>query len=141
MLRASSKAKNENFDLSLIVGKPGDGNIPHGALLVAFAEAALGADDARLTDAQSKIRAALGDAALVDAAAIVATFNAIDRVADATGIQIEDAKAQSTADVRAALGINAFAESRGEVADPLIPPRRGGWPTPDLVGGRPGGEI
>ena len=129
MLRASSKAKNENFDLSLIIGKAGDGNIPHGALLVAFAEAALGADDARLADTQVEIRAAIGDAALVDAAAIVATFNAIDRVADATGIQIEDAKAQSTADVRAALGINAFAESRGEVADP-----RAAQPAPQMAG-------
>jgi hypothetical protein len=118
LLRASSKAKGESFDLSLIVGKPGDGNIAHGALLVAFAEAVLGVDDERLADTQSRIRAAMGDAALVDAAAIIATFNAIDRVADATGIQIEDAKAQATADVRAALGINAFAERRGEVADP-----------------------
>ena len=118
LLRASSKAKGESFDLSLIVGKPGDGNIAHGALLVAFAEAVLGVDDERLADTQSRIRAALGDAALVDAAAIVATFNAIDRVADATGIQIEDARAQATADIRAALGINAFAERRGEVADP-----------------------
>ena len=114
MLRASSKAKGESFDLSLIVGKPGDGNIPHGALLVAFAEAVLGIDNERLADTQSRIRAAMGDAALVDAAAIVATFNAIDRVADATGIQIEDTKAQTTADIRAALGINAFAENRGE---------------------------
>ena len=114
MLRASSKAKGESFDLSLIVGKPGDGNIPHGALLVAFAEAVLGIDNERLADTQSRIRAAMGDAALVDAAAIVATFNAIDRVADATGIQIEDMKAQTTADIRAALGINAFAENRGE---------------------------
>jgi len=114
LLRASSKAKGESFDLSLIVGKPGDGNIPHGALLVAFAEAVLGIDNERLADTQSRIRAAMGDAALVDAAAIVATFNAIDRVADATGIQIEDMKAQTTADIRAALGINAFAENRGE---------------------------
>jgi hypothetical protein len=30
------------------------------------------------TNAQSRIRAAIGDAALVDAAAIVTTFNAID---------------------------------------------------------------
>jgi hypothetical protein len=118
LLRASSKAKGESVDLSLIVGKPGDGNIPHGALLVAFSEAVLGVDDERLADTQSRIRAAMGDAALVDAAAIVATFNAIDRVADATGIQIEDARAQATADIRAALGINAFAERRGELADP-----------------------
>jgi hypothetical protein len=60
----------------------------------------------------------MGDAALVDAAAIAATFNAIDRVADSTGIQIEEAKAEATADFRAALGINAFAEKRGEVAGP-----------------------
>ena len=60
----------------------------------------------------------MGAAALVDAAAIVATFNAIDRVADSTGIPIEDGKAAATADVRAALGINSFAENRGEIADP-----------------------
>ena len=65
-----------------------------------------------------KFAAQMGDAALVDAAAIAATFNAIDRVADSTGIPIEDNKAEVTADFRAALGINAFAENRGEIADP-----------------------
>jgi hypothetical protein len=49
-------------------------------------------------------------------------------VADATGIQIEDAKAESTADIRAALGINAFAESRGEAADP-----RAAKPAPQMA--------
>jgi hypothetical protein len=118
LLRESSKAKGENYDLALLTGVKGDGNVPHGALLVSFAEAVLGNDDARLAAVRSEIRAKLGDAALVDAAAIAATFNAIDRVADATGIPIEDAKAAATADFRAALGINAFAEDRGEIADP-----------------------
>jgi alcohol dehydrogenase class IV len=118
LLRESSRAKGENYDLSLLTGTKGDGNIPHGALLVVFAEAVLGNDDRRLQEVQAAIRDQMGDAAFVDAAAIVATFNAIDRVADATGIPIEDSKAASTADVRAALGINAFAEQRGEIADP-----------------------
>jgi hypothetical protein len=118
LLRESSKTKGENYDLTLLTGTGGDGNIPHGALLVQFAEAVLGNDDQRLATIQSEIRAKLGDAALVDAAAIAATFNAIDRVADATGIPIEDNKAEMTADFRAALGINAFAENRGEIADP-----------------------
>jgi hypothetical protein len=118
LLRESSKTKGENYDLMLLTGTGGDGNIPHGALLVQFAEAVLGRDDERLAAIQSEIRAKLGDAALVDAAAIAATFNAIDRVADATGIPIEDNKAEVTADFRAALGINAFAEKRGEIADP-----------------------
>jgi hypothetical protein len=118
LLRESSKAKGENYDLALLTGAKGDGNVPHGALLVAFAEAVLGDDDERLAAVRTEIRAKLGDAALVDAAAIAATFNAIDRVADSTGIPIEDAKAAATADFRAVLGINAFAENRGEIADP-----------------------
>jgi hypothetical protein len=118
LLRESSKAKGESYDLTLLTGAGGDGNIPHGALLVAFADAALGSDARRLGEVRSSLRTAMGDAALVDAAAIAATFNAIDRVADSTGIPIEDGKAAASEDFRAALGINAFAEARGEVADP-----------------------
>ncbi len=118
MLRESSKAKGEGYDLGLLTGTPGDGNIPHGALLVEFAEAVLGNDDRRLATARADVCSKLGDAALVDAAAVVATFNGIDRVADSTGIPIEDAKAEATADLREALGINAFAQNRGETADP-----------------------
>jgi hypothetical protein len=117
LLRASSKAQGGNYDLTLLTGASGDGNIPHGALLVRFAEAVIG-DDSALPGIRGEIREKLGDAALIDAAAVAATFNAIDRVADSTGIPIEDAKAAATADFRSALGIDAFAESRGEVADP-----------------------
>jgi hypothetical protein len=118
LLRGSSEAKGENYDLTLLTGGQGDGNIPHGALLVKFAEAVLGRDDQSLAAIRGQIRAQMGDAALVDAAAIAATFNAIDRVADATGIPIEESKAEATAAFRATLGINAFAENRGEIADP-----------------------
>jgi hypothetical protein len=118
LLRESSKAKGEDYDLSLLVGGGGDGNIAHGRLLVDYADAVIGNDSAALALAQAQIRARMGDAALVDAAAIVATFNAIDRVADATGIPIEDAKAESSAELRKSLGIDTFAESKGEIADP-----------------------
>jgi hypothetical protein len=118
LLRESSKANNQDYDLGLLTGAQGDGNIPHGALLVAFADAVIGNDDRQLAIVRAAVLREMGDAALVDASAIAATFNAIDRVADATGIPIEDNKAASTADFRAALGINAFAEQRGEIADP-----------------------
>ena len=123
MLRRSSIAKGGDYDLGLLTGAKGDGNIAHGALLVSFADAVIGTDDSKLADVRAEICATMGDAALVDAAAIAATFNAIDRVADATGIPLEDNKAESTADFRAALGINAFAENRGEIADPRDRPR------------------
>ena len=123
MLRESSNAKGEQYDLTLLTGGDGDGNIPQGRLLVEFADAVVGADDIGLVKLRSEIRALIGDAALVDAAAVAATFNAIDRIADATGIPIEDANAESTAELRGVLGINAFAENRGEIADPRDRPQ------------------
>jgi hypothetical protein len=100
LLRESSNAKGEGYDLNLLTGAGGDGNIAHGALLVSFADAVLGSDDRRLDEIRTEVRSRIGDAALVDAA------------------PIEDNKAASTADIRAALGINEFAQARGEIADP-----------------------
>ena len=74
----------------------GDGGIAHGAMLMAFGEAVLGADDTRLAAARAAVRQALGEAGLVDAAGVVGLFNAIDRIADATGIPLEDWKGSST---------------------------------------------
>ena len=50
----------------------------------------------------------MGGEALSDAAAVAALFNAIDRVADATGIPLEDDKAAMTETMRAQLGIDAM---------------------------------
>jgi hypothetical protein len=90
----------------------GDGGIPQGSLLVDFAEAVLGSDDERLARARLRLTEALGIDALVDAAAVVANFNAIDRIADATGIPIDAERVELTADLRTELGLNAFAEGR-----------------------------
>jgi len=81
--------------------------VPYGRLLVAFAEAVLGADDGALAQARAAL-AALGPAGLVDAAGVVGLFNAIDRVADATGIPLEPEKAAASADFRAALDLDRF---------------------------------
>jgi alkylhydroperoxidase family enzyme len=90
-----------------------DGGVPHGRALVGFAEAVLGDDDGALAAARAALLAGLGLAGLVDAAAVVGLFNAIDRVADATGIPLEPEKEAATSDFRAALGIDAFAAARG----------------------------
>ncbi len=77
-------------------------------MLVRFATAVLGEDAAELAAARMAIAEAMGGAALTDAAAVAALFNAIDRVADSTGIPLEEKKAADTADFRAAIGIDAF---------------------------------
>ncbi len=113
MLRESAKATDSTIDLEVITSDDaGDGGIPHGGVLTAFAEAVLAGDEARLTDARRLVRDGLGDAALVDAAAVIANYCALDRVADATGIPLESTKEANTVELRAALGIDEF--SRGK---------------------------
>ena len=113
LLRASGQASGEDYDLSVIHGDGSDGGgVAAGVELLAFADALLGDDAAKLDAAREGLRAAAGDEGLVDAAGVAATFNAIDRIADATGIPLEDGKASVSADFRAALNIGAYAEGR-----------------------------
>lgn len=94
------------------MGEAGDDSgIPHASLLIEFAEAVLDPDENRIVRARKAIVDTMGEAALVDAAAVAGNFNAIDRVADSTGIPLEPEKAAMTEDFRSALGINDFGKS------------------------------
>jgi len=117
MLRESSEHNGEDIDLrALTAGVDGAASgIPHGDLLVAFAEAVTLGNQPAMAQARLALRTALGDAALVDAAGIVGMFNGLDRVADATGAPLEDWKAADTADMRTALGIDDFAATRAKL--------------------------
>ena len=100
---------NRAYDLNAVTGGGlGDAGVPHGRLPVEFAEAVLGEDEEVLNHARAALGAAIGPAGLVDAAAVVGLFNAIDRVADATGIPLEAEKLETSADFRAALGVDRF---------------------------------
>lgn len=77
--------------------------VPHAALLLGFADAAIAGNGVEA--ARECAVAALGEAAMVDAAAVIAGFDGITRIADATGIPIEPAKAEQTADFRRELGL------------------------------------
>jgi hypothetical protein len=77
-------------------------------VLVALVDAALGEDVAALQKARAAARRDLGDAAFVDACAAIASFNAVVKLAVATGIPIEDWKVERTRDIRRALAIDAY---------------------------------
>jgi hypothetical protein len=101
-------------DLNVIIGGAGDGGgIPQGELLAAFAEAVVGDDDDALAQSRSALTEVLGAEALVDACAVASMFNAIDRVADSTGIPIDEDRLEPTAEFRESLGISAFPSGRG----------------------------
>jgi hypothetical protein len=110
LLRASGVTHNKAYDLNAVTeGGQRDAGVPNGRRLVEFAEAVIGDDDAVLAAARAALGAVIGPDGLVDAAGVVGLFNAIDRVADATGIPLEAEKLAASADFRAALGIDARA--------------------------------
>ena len=64
--------------------------MPEGALLLEFTDAVLSSDDAHLAQVRSRLRSRLGDDQLVDAAGAVASFNAVVKVADGTGLTVDE---------------------------------------------------
>jgi len=94
LLRASGKHVGEQFDLEAIVDSSIDSGVPHGDLLCEFVEAALSDDPERLNRARGTVLGTLGRKALVDAAGAIASFNAVVKVADGSGIVVEDLKVE-----------------------------------------------
>ena len=73
-----------------MLGGAADSGVPDGALLLEFTDAVLGEDDTHLEQVRSRLRSRLGDEQLVDAAGAVASFNAVVKVADGTGLTVDD---------------------------------------------------
>ena len=114
MLRASGQKDGLDYDLSVMTGEDSagageGGGAANGDLLLRFATAVVLGDGGELAAAREAIAATMGGSALTDTAGVAALFNAIDRVADATGIPLEDLKAEATADFRSTIGIDDFA--------------------------------
>jgi hypothetical protein len=78
---------------------------------VAFAETAMGPDDALLAQCRKAVAKAVGPAGLVDACAVIAAFNVVDRIADATGIPLDEPLFLMSREVRAELDLRRFASS------------------------------
>ena len=108
-LRVSGDQTGNEYDLALVMGaEVAESGLPHGALMNDFVEAVCARDTARTRTARQAIVDSLGAGAMVDAAAVIAAFNAYPRMADATGIPLEDAKAAATAGLRQELGLDAL---------------------------------
>jgi alkylhydroperoxidase family enzyme len=96
-------------DLAAVNGSvASDGGIEHGARLVAFTEAVMDRDDAALERERSALRALLTAEQFVDVCAVVAAFNVVDRIADATGIPLDQMMQALSADVRRELDLGRF---------------------------------
>lgn len=84
--------------------------VPHGELLVRLVDASFGSSD-DLAAVRDECIEVLGIAATIDAAAVIANFHMMTRVADGTGTPLDDGTEQVSVDLRTALGIEGL-ESR-----------------------------
>ena len=106
LLRASGEQAGKTYTLeSIKAGAAGDSGVAHDGALIAFAEAVVLGAEAELDRARQALLDTLGAPGFVDAAAVVGTFNAMVRVADATGIPLEGFRIDDLAAIRAELGL------------------------------------
>ena len=113
MLRASTTATGAEFDgAALTAGQHADGHLPHAALLTQFVHAVTSDDEAAAAAVRTEVRVTLGDEWLVDAAAVVANFEMMTRVADGTGARMRAEQIDAAAPLRQLLGVDAFPSAR-----------------------------
>ncbi len=78
-----------------------DSGVAFGAELLAFTDAVMEREPEAIAKTRDVIEAKLGAEAVTDTAAVITMFNVVDRIADATGIPIDDG---FTRDMRYAIG-------------------------------------
>ncbi len=117
MLRVSAKTNNQTVDIQSINGNSTAATtIKHGSELMAFAEAVAGRNAQDLLSNRQRLLAAAGPAVLVDAAGVAANFQRMVRIADATGIPVDDMTTELGQSVRADLALERFASAQNTLA-------------------------
>ena len=116
VLRASGQKNGEEFDLENVIGT-GDGEtgVVHGGLLLAFSDAVIGGDDGELDRARSALIETVGEEAFIDAAGTTASYNAVVRVADATGIPVDEFKQEAAREILNELGVEDFSSGPARI--------------------------
>ena len=108
LLRASGEKESAGYDLTAVTDRTRDSGVPHGELLTALAEQTAGSAWQDLKGTLAAAIDAMGAQQAVDALVVASAFNGITRVADATGIPLDENTAATTTEMRHAVGLDAF---------------------------------
>ena len=82
------------------------------ALLERFVSAVVGDDPARADEARAALVDGLGPDWLVDASAVIANFEMMTRLADATGARLRPEQIEAAASIIDEFGLDGFASAR-----------------------------
>jgi D-serine deaminase-like pyridoxal phosphate-dependent protein len=110
LLRASGQATGQAFDLHAVTEGTTTvrSGVTHEETLVALAEAMVSDDEQALATARTRILEELGPEALVDAAGVASNFERMVRIADSTGIPLDNFLDEMTVDLRTELHLTRF---------------------------------
>ena len=111
LLRASGEREGFDANLNAVTDTALDSGVPHSDLLRQLTEHCIGRNWAALASVRDTAIAQMGEQASTDALTVAAAFNGITRVADATGIPLDDTTHSQTGPMRATTGIDEFAYS------------------------------
>lgn len=96
--------------LGIVTGRGnGDAGVAHGALLIDLADAVARWRWDDVATLRRRAVDSMGAEATRDAVRVAAGFNGITRVADAIGIRLDSRTADASVELRATIGIDAFA--------------------------------
>ena len=109
MLRASTDAQLQNPDSEAIAV---DDAVSRSVLLEQFVAGVVGTDAAVAEAARADLVDQLGAEWLIDASAVIANFEMMTRLADATGARLRPEQLVASATMRDELGLDAFPSAR-----------------------------
>ena len=101
--------------------------------MLAFVEAVVQGDTETIAAARAVVSEQLGEPAMIDSAAVIANFQRMVRIADSTGIPLDEPVLMMTQSIRRDLGIDTFSAAKnsprlnpikrvfGRLLDPFAP--------------------
>ena len=121
LLRASGQLNDEDVNLQGMVAEAEmDTGVASGDRLIGFADAVLEREASNITQKREELERELGRGATVDAAAIVANFQRMVRIADGTGIPLDEPVLMMTQGIREELNINSYNAAANSPDLPLL---------------------
>lgn len=108
LLRASGEQENIQYDLRSVTSNEIASGVENEAHLRALTEAAITGDWLGLAALRKKTDQAIGLQQTVDTLVVASAFNGITRVADATGIPLDENTADITEQLREETGIQRY---------------------------------
>ena len=110
MLSLSADLSDAKVDIKLINGVDefAGGGIKYGSELMRFAESVARRDQSTLIEAREQLLQAAGTEVLIDTAGVAANFQRMVRIADCTGIPLDERNMALSANVRSELKLEQF---------------------------------